>query len=51
MTQNKREYWQILNEEYNVFPNGELMDEEVEKYFLKDQTQSTELISRYGRRH
>ena len=41
-------YWQELNEEYNLSPNGELMDGEVEKYFIKDLKQSKYLVDRYG---
>lgn len=44
----KKEYWQELNQEYNVFPNGEIMDGEIEKYFNKDREQSKYLIDKYG---
>jgi hypothetical protein len=46
--ENKTEYYKILNEEYNVFPSGGLMDGEVEKWMKKDREQSEYLINRYG---
>ncbi len=42
------EYWQELTEEYNVFPSGELMDGEVEKYVKKDREQTQKLLDKYG---
>lgn len=42
------EYWKELNEEYNVYPSGELMDEEVMKYYEKDKEQTDYLLNRYG---
>ena len=41
-------YWQILNEEYNVFPNGEIMDGDLDELIKKDREQSAELIEKYG---
>ena len=43
------EYWKELNEEYNVYPGGELMDEEVMKYYEKDKEQTDYLLNRYGK--
>lgn len=44
----EKPYWQELSEEYNVFPSGEIMDGEVEKYFKKDQEQSKHLLDKYA---
>lgn len=41
-------YWQELNEEYDIFTSGELMDGEVEKYFKEYRTQSIHLMQKYG---
>lgn len=41
-------YWQQLNEEYSIPTNGELSDQEVIKWFEKDQKQSNYLIDKYG---
>lgn len=44
----EKPYWQELNDEYAIPTNGELIDQEVVKWFEKDQAQSKYLIDRYG---
>jgi hypothetical protein len=44
----EKEYWQELNEKYNVFPNGEIMDGDLDEWIKKDREQSEYLINRYG---
>lgn len=44
----EKPYWQELNEEYNVFPNGEIMDGNLEELIKKDREQSKYLIDKYG---
>lgn len=46
--ENKKEYWKELNEEYNVSPNGEIMDGDLNEWIKKDREQSDYLINRYG---
>jgi hypothetical protein len=43
-----KKYWQQLKEKYEIPLNGELMDEEVLKWFKKDREQANYLIERYG---
>jgi hypothetical protein len=45
---NRSEYYKQLNEEYNVFPNGEIMDGDLDEWIKKDREQSEYLINRYG---
>jgi hypothetical protein len=44
----EKEYYKILNEEYNVFPNGEIVDGDLDEWIKKDREQSEYLINRYG---
>lgn len=44
----EKPYWQQLKEKYEIQLNGELMDEEVFKWFEKDREQSNYLIEKYG---
>lgn len=41
-------YWQQLKEKYAIPLNGELMDEEVFKWYEKNREQSSYLIEKYG---
>jgi hypothetical protein len=44
----EKEYWQELNEEYNVFPNGEIVYGDLDEWIKKDREQSEYLIDKYG---
>lgn len=44
----EKPYWQELKEKYEIPLGGELMDEEVFKWYEKDQGQSNYLIEKYG---
>ena len=41
-------YWKSLKEKYEIPLNGELMDEEVFKWYEKDREQTNYLIEKYG---
>ena len=41
-------YWKSLKEKYEIPLNGELMDEEVFKWYKKDREQANYLIEKYG---
>ena len=44
----EKPYWKQLKEKYEIPLNGELMDEEVFKWYEKDREQSNYLIEKYG---
>jgi len=44
----EKPYWQQLKEKYEIPLNGELMDEEVFKWYEKDREQTNYLIEKYG---
>jgi len=46
--ENETPYWKQLKEKYEIPLYGELMDEEVFKWYEKDREQSEYLIEKYG---